>query len=86
MLSHPLGMVASMNAEPPPPAPIDQQLRALNGSVDRLLIFAMDHAKAIDEVKADVREVKADVREIRRDLSGVHEAFTEHLGWHLGGD
>jgi hypothetical protein len=73
-----------MSTEPDRPDGIEEQLRNLNGSVDRLLILAMDHAQAIDEVKVDVRDVKADIREIRREVAGVHEAFTEHLGWHLG--
>ena len=73
-----------MSERPSSEPGIQEQLRALNGSVDRLLILAMDHGKAIDDVKADLGYVKADVRQIRREVTGIHEAFTEHLGWHLG--
>ena len=46
-------------------------------TMDRLLTLAMDHGGDIGEIKADLRQIKGSVL-------GLQEAFTEHLGWHLG--
>jgi chromosome segregation ATPase len=56
----------------------------IDQTLDRILGILQDHGRQLDELKADVRELKADIREIRREVVGIHEAFTEHLGWHLG--
>lgn len=55
----------------------DERFDRLDLTLDRILGILQDHGGQLAELKADVREV-------RREVAGIHEGFTEHLGWHLG--
>lgn len=56
----------------------------IDQTLDRLLTLAMDHGRELVEIKNRLVGIETDIREIRKQVGGIHEAFTEHLTWHLG--
>lgn len=56
----------------------------IDQTLDRLLALAMDHGKDIAEIKDRLGGIERDIRQVRTAVDGISEAFTEHLGWHLG--
>ena len=62
----------------------DDRFDRIDQTLDRILGILQDHGGQLTDIKGRLGGIETDIRQIRGAVDSIQEAFTDHLGWHLG--